>query len=157
MDCTGQNDYQGPVNYHLFGIICSGHHYRQPKIHPRSGTSHRRQYCNETVLSLLAFKTIVVTSTFFPVACFMAVLMVFGRMYREQEMSAIASAGGGMLTLYRAVFWLLIPLSLCAAGLSLYASPWAEAKSQQMMHDDAETADTGVLPLGVLVNTVAGN
>lgn len=96
---------------------------------------------NETVLSLLAFKTIIVTSTFFPVACFMAVLMVFGRMYREQEMAAIASAGGGMLTLYRAVFWLLIPLSLCAAGLSMYASPWAEAKSQQMMHNDEETAD----------------
>jgi lipopolysaccharide export system permease protein len=67
--------------------------------------------------------------------------MVFGRMYREQEMAAIASAGGGMLTLYRAVFWLLIPLSLCAAGLSMYASPWAEAKSQQMMHNDEETAD----------------
>lgn len=96
---------------------------------------------NDTVLSLLGFKTIVVASTFFPAALFMSVLMVFGRMYRDQEIAAIASAGGGMGTLYRAVFWLLIPLSLASAGLSMYAAPWAEAQSQKMMHHDEENAD----------------
>lgn len=96
---------------------------------------------NETVLSLLGFKIIIVASTFLPAALFMSVLMVLGRMYRDQEMAAIASAGGGMLTLYRSVFWVLIPLSFCAAGLSMYATPWAEAQSQKMMHNDAESAD----------------
>lgn len=96
---------------------------------------------NETVVSLLAFKTIIVTASFFPVACFMAVLMVMGRMYRDQEIAAIASAGGGFSTLLKAMLLVLIPLGVCSAGLSLYAAPWAEEQSRKMMHNDEQTAD----------------
>ena len=53
------------------------------------------QVSNETLLSILGLKTIVASVEFLPVALFMAVLMVLGRMYRDQEMSAISSAGGG--------------------------------------------------------------
>lgn len=103
---------------------------------------------NETVLSLLGFKIVVVASTFLPAALFISVLMVLGRMYRELEMAAIASAGGGMSTIYRSLFILLMPLSLCAAGLSMYASPWAEAQSQKLMHQDMETADIRSISAG---------
>ena len=96
---------------------------------------------NDTVISLLAFKTIIVTASFFPVACFMAVLMVMGRMYRDQEIAAIASAGGGFLRLFKAIILVLIPLSICSAALSLYAAPWAEEQSRKMMHNDEQTAD----------------
>lgn len=96
---------------------------------------------NETVLSLLGLKIVIVASTFLPAALFISVLMVLGRMYREQEMAAIASAGGGMFTIYRSVFLLLIPLSVCAAGLSMFAAPWAEAQSQTLTHLDQESAD----------------
>ena len=96
---------------------------------------------NETVISLLAFKTIIVTASFFPVACFMAVLMVMGRMYRDQEIAAIASAGGGFLRLFKAIIFILIPLSACSAALSLYAAPWAEEHSRKMTHNDEQTAD----------------
>jgi lipopolysaccharide export system permease protein len=71
----------------------------------------------------------------------MAVLMVLGRMYRDQEMSAVASAGGGSGIIYRAVFLLVFPLSIVSAGLSLYVSPWAEAMMDQIMHQDKESAD----------------
>ena len=96
---------------------------------------------SETVLALLGFKIVVAATTFLPAALFMAILMVLGRMYREQEMAAIASAGGGVFTIYRAVFWLVLPLSICAGGLSMYASPWAEAQSELLMHQDRENAD----------------
>ena len=102
---------------------------------------------NDTVISLLAFKTIIVTASFFPVACFMAVLMVMGRMYRDQEIAAIASAGGGFLRLFKAIILVLIPLSICSAALSLYAAPWAEEQSRKMMHNDEQTADIrGITP-----------
>ena len=96
---------------------------------------------NETVISLLAFKMIIVTASFFPVACFMAVLMVMGRLYRDQEIAAIASAGGGFSTLLKALLFILIPLSICSAWLSLYVAPWAEEQSRKMMHNDEQTAD----------------
>jgi lipopolysaccharide export system permease protein len=62
-------------------------------------------------------------------------------MYRDQEMSAVASAGGGAGTVYRAIFLLIFPLSVLAAGLSFYVSPWAEAMMEDMMHQDKESAD----------------
>ena len=43
---------------------------------------------SETLLSLLALKTLIFSVSLLPDALFMAVLMVIGRMYRDQEMSA---------------------------------------------------------------------
>ncbi len=96
---------------------------------------------NEIVLGLLGLKIVTAIGTFLPVATFMAILMVIGRMYRDQEMAAVASAGGGIFTIYRAVFLLIFPLSLVAAGFSLIATPWAETKMTQLIHEDQKQAD----------------
>jgi lipopolysaccharide export system permease protein len=99
------------------------------------------QVSNETLLSILGLKTIVATVEFLPVALFMAVLMVMGRMYRDQEMAAVSSAGGGAGAIYRAVFLLVFPLSVLAVGLSLYVAPWAEARVDELMKQGEESAD----------------
>nr|WP_317451569.1 LPS export ABC transporter permease LptF [Methylobacter psychrophilus] len=99
------------------------------------------QVSNETLLSILGLKTIVASIEFLPVALFMAVLMVMGRMYRDQEMAAVASAGGGAGTIYRAVFLLVFPLSVLSVGLSLYVSPWAESQVDKLMQQGQDSAD----------------
>lgn len=96
---------------------------------------------NETVMKLLGLKMVIAAAAFMPAATFMAVLMVLGRMHREQEMAAIASAGGGISTIYRAVFLLMVPLGIAAGGLSMYAAPWAEAQFKQLTQQDKQTAD----------------
>ncbi len=105
------------------------------------GKAIEGQVSTETLLTILGLKMIIASIEFLPVALFMTVLMVLGRMYRDQEMAAISSAGGGAGTIYRAVFLLVFPLSLAAAGLSLYVAPWAEAKAEALLHQDEETAD----------------
>lgn len=99
------------------------------------------QVSNQTLLTVLGLKTIIASAAFLPAALFMTVLMVLGRMYRDQEMSAVASAGGGAGTIYRAIFLMVFPLSVLAANLSFYVSPWAEAMMDQLMHQDKESAD----------------
>lgn len=99
------------------------------------------QVANDTLLTILGLKIIVASVTFLPAALFMTVLMVLGRMYRDQEMSAISSAGGGALTIYRAVFLLVVPLTLLAIGLSFYVSPWAAEQTQNIIKKDGESAD----------------
>ncbi len=99
------------------------------------------QVANDTLLTILGLKIIVASVTFLPAALFMTVLMVLGRMYRDQEMSAISSAGGGALTIYRAVFLLVVPLTLMAVGLSFYVSPWAAEQTQAIIKKDGESAD----------------
>jgi lipopolysaccharide export system permease protein len=99
------------------------------------------QVSNDTLLTMLALKTIVTSIELLPAAVFMAVLMVFGRMYKDQEMAAVASASGGSGTIYRAVFLLLLPLSLLTAGLAFYTVPWANAGMEKLLHRDKQSAD----------------
>ena len=99
------------------------------------------QVANDTLLTILGLKIIVASVTFLPAALFMTVLMVLGRMYRDQEMSAISSAGGGAITIYRAVFLLVVPLTLLTIGLSFYVSPWAAEQTQAIIKKDGESAD----------------
>jgi lipopolysaccharide export system permease protein len=99
------------------------------------------QVSNETLLTILGLKIVTASIAFLPAALFMAVLMVLGRMYRDQEMSAVSSAGGGAGTIYRAVFLLVFPLSVVSAGLSMYVSPWAEARTEALMQQDEQSAD----------------
>ncbi|MGZ8163272.1 MAG: LPS export ABC transporter permease LptF [Methylobacter sp.] len=99
------------------------------------------QVSNETLLTILGLKTIVAGVSFLPASLFMTVLMVLGRMYRDQEMAAISSAGGGSGTIYRALFLLIFPLSVLAIGLSMYVAPWAEARMEQLMHEDTQSTN----------------
>jgi lipopolysaccharide export system permease protein len=96
---------------------------------------------NDTLLTILGLKTVTAGIALLPAATFMALLMVLGRLYKDQEMSAIAAAGGGAGTLYRAVFLMVFPLSIIAFGLTLYASPWAEYRVQKLMNQDEQSSD----------------
>jgi len=106
------------------------------------------QISNETLLSILGLKTIVTIAELFPAALFLAVLMVLGRMYRDHEMAAVSSAGGGSGVIYRAVFLLVFPVSLLAVGMSLFAAPWAEATILKLAIHDEETSETRGIAAG---------
>jgi lipopolysaccharide export system permease protein len=99
------------------------------------------QVSNDTLLTILGLKTVTSSISLLPAATFLALLMVFGRLYKDQEMAAIAAAGGGAGTLYRAVFLLVFPLSIITLGLSLYVAPWAENRVQQILHQDEQSSD----------------
>lgn len=102
----------------------------------------------DAVMSVLGYKLIVVTTMFIPAAVFIAILIVLGRMYRDQEMAAIASAGGGVAVIYRAVFWFVIPAILSAAALSVYIAPWAEAQMQIITTKDQSTLNVKGIEAG---------
>lgn len=99
------------------------------------------QISEHTLLNILEFKTLAVSTGLVPPALFMAVLMVLGRMYRDHEMSALASAGGGLMAIYKAVFLFTGPLVVLSVYLSMQAAPWAEAKIAQLTQHDADSAD----------------
>jgi lipopolysaccharide export system permease protein len=106
------------------------------------------QVSNDTLLTILGLKIVTNSITLLPAATFMALLMVLGRLYRDQEMSAIASAGGGATMLYRSVMLGVVPLTITGFLLSLYVSPWAENKIQKIMRSDESTADIRSIAAG---------
>ncbi|MBT3812292.1 MAG: LPS export ABC transporter permease LptF [Gammaproteobacteria bacterium] len=101
---------------------------------------------NEAVVSILGLKIVLASANFIVPAVFVSVLMVLGRMYRDQEMSALSSAGAGVGRLYVAVFKTLIPVVFIAAWMSLVLSPWAASKVEKTIY--TEKQNIGVRAIG---------
>jgi lipopolysaccharide export system permease protein len=95
----------------------------------------------DTIFQLLGLKILSATAILLPAASFMAILTVLGRMYRDQEMSALASAGVGMSRTYRALGWTLVPVCALSAVMSLEVMPWSEREAQALMTKDEKSAD----------------
>ena len=101
----------------------------------------------DTLFRLLGLRTLSATTVLIPPATFMAVLTVMGRMYRDHEMAILASAGVGTIHIYKSITWLIIPLLIFSAFMSLEVMPWTEKESQAIQKRDKETADIrGIKP-----------
>ena len=92
----------------------------------------------EAIISILGMKIVLACANFMVPATFVGVLMVLGRMHRDLEMSALASAGAGVGRLYIAVFKTIIPVTFVAAWMALYASPWAAEQIDQVIYEEQQ-------------------
>ncbi len=106
------------------------------------------QISGQTIINILGLKIVEAAIELLPVSVFVGIIMVLGRMYRDQEMSALASAGAGIGVLYRATFFFAIPLAFLTTELSLVTAPWAQATIQTMMHRDMQAADIRIIAPG---------
>jgi len=105
------------------------------------------EIAGDTLMTLLGLKVLSAFIILLPAAQFLAILMVFGRMYRDQEMAVLASSGVGLARIYRAVAWFLLPLCAVSVWLALEVFPWSEAKVQTLLRKDEKTADLrGIKP-----------
>lgn len=95
----------------------------------------------ETILSLLGLKIVGTVSILIPSAIFLTVLMVLGRMYRDNEMTILAASGAGIFRIFRAVLIVVIPLSVLIGSLSLVILPWSVKKAEEIMNVEEQTAN----------------
>ena len=115
------------------------------------------EVATETVFYLLGYKMLTALTVLIPPSLFMAVLTVMGRMYRDHEISVLASAGVGSLRIYRSLAWVVIPTFLVAIYLALVVMPWSERNSQQLVMHDVETHDIRGLKPGRFNEFSAGD
>jgi len=99
------------------------------------------EVATDTVFTLLGLKSLTALAVLIPPSLFMAVLTVMGRMYRDHEMSVLASAGVGAKRLYRSLIWVVIPVFFLSAYMALVLMPWSERQSQERIKHDVETQD----------------
>ncbi|MCH8159005.1 MAG: LPS export ABC transporter permease LptF [Proteobacteria bacterium] len=71
-------------------------------------------------LSAAQYLTIVV-----PISLFLAIMLALGRLYRDSEMPAMMACRVGPGGIYRPLLWLIVPLSLGVAWLSIEGAPQA--------------------------------
>ncbi len=103
---------------------------------------------SEAIFSILGLKIILASASFLVPSVFVSVLMVLGRMYRDQEMSALSSAGAGVGRLYVAVFKAIIPVALLSVWMALYVSPWAADKVEQVIFEQKQSIGVRAIAAG---------
>ena len=102
----------------------------------------------QAIISLLSLNMISMGVALLPASLFLSVLMVLGRMHRDNEIAALAAGGVGLPRICRSVFILVLPLAILSAVLSLQIQPWAVEKSQEVMTNEAKTVDVRGIAAG---------
>lgn len=85
------------------------------------------------VIDLLLLRTISALNMMLPFSLYIAVLVAFGRLYRDNEMTALAASGLDISRVVLTVFGLGLFFAVIVAIISLWLSPWAEAQRSAIM------------------------
>ena len=94
-------------------------------------------------LSAAQYLTVLV-----PIGLFLAVMLALGRLYRDSEMPAMLACRIGPSGIYRPLVWLLVPLSLGVAWLSMVGSPKAMTTIDLISAEARREADLGSIEPG---------
>lgn len=107
----------------VFGIlllIFLGRHFARYLAEAAAGQMHA-----ELIFRLLSTLTLSSSVLLIPFAFYIAVLLAFGRLYRDNEMTALAAAGVGVGRVLRPIVLLSCLVAVLVAWLALSVSPWA--------------------------------
>jgi len=94
-------------------------------------------------LSAAQYLTILV-----PIGLFLAVMLALGRLYRDSEMPAMMACRVGPSGIYRPLMWLLVPLTLGVAWLSIVGTPKALSEVAQIAAEARREADLASIEPG---------
>ncbi len=94
-------------------------------------------------LSAAQYLTVLV-----PIGLFLAVMLALGRLYRDSEMPAMMACRVGPSGVYRPLLWLLFPLALGVAWLSIEGTPQAMNKIEMISAEARREADLASIEPG---------
>jgi lipopolysaccharide export system permease protein len=103
-------------------------------------------------LSGAQYLTIIV-----PVGLFLSVMLALGRLYRDSEMPAMTACRVGPSGIYRPLFWLLTPLALGVAWLSIDLAPRALQAVDRIGAEARRTADLASIEPGRFTSVGSGS
>lgn len=82
----------------------------------------------ELIFQLLSLKSIDALMILLPLAFYLSVLLAFGRLYKDSEMTAMLACGVSMSRILKLVFWVGAGFALLVSSVSFYFGPWAKAE-----------------------------
>ena len=92
------------------------------------------------VVDLLLLRTLSALNMMLPFALYISVLLAFGRLYKDNEMTALAASGVTVPRILLTVFTLGVLFAVVVGIFSLWVSPWAERQRSQILADSEKTS-----------------
>lgn len=108
-------------------------------------------------LSLLLSNFYEFTVMLVPLSLLLGILLAFGRLYKDSEMTAVMSAGLGPIQWYRPLLLVAVPITLLMLYLTLFAIPSVVAHRDAMMTEIKNRTELSTLFAGRFNQSRAGN
>lgn len=110
----------------------------------------------DTILIILGLKSLSNMTIVLPLAFYLAVLLAFSRLYRDNEMAVLAACGISQFRLLRPVLRITLFFALAIGGLTLYISPWSQDKSRHLIQQSESKTDIRAIGAGRFRETPGG-
>ena len=111
---------------------------------------------SELVFTVLSLEMVRNTGSVIPAVLFFAVLLAFGRLYRDQEMIALTASGIGQLSLTRYLLWLVPVVLAINWAFTLYVAPWASSQIDEVRHAAENRSELSLLVAGRFTESKSG-
>jgi lipopolysaccharide export system permease protein len=92
------------------------------------------------VVDLLLLRTLSALNLMLPFALYISILLAFGRLYKDNEMTALAASGVTTPRILLTVFSLGLLFALVVGMFSLWLSPWAERQRSNIVVESEKTS-----------------
>lgn len=102
----------------------------------------------DMIVQLVGLRTLIALEMLIPISLYLAVIMAFGRMYSDSELTAMFAGGLSPLGVTGLVLALSLATALVVAGLSLVARPWAYQRSHELSDRAAASLNTSDMAEG---------
>ncbi|CED72329.1 LPS export ABC transporter permease LptF [Aliivibrio wodanis] len=100
------------------------------------------------ILSLVGLNMPAMGLLMLPLSIFIGILLTFGRLYAESEITVMNATGMGNSILIRAALYLALITGVAATVNSLWLSPWSQEKTTQLLETVESDAGVDLLQKG---------
>lgn len=76
-----------------------------------------------------------------PLSFYIALLLAFSRLYKDNEMVVLSACGIGLYQILRTFTWPAVIFALLVGALALYVAPWAESQYEVLLKQAKERSD----------------
>lgn len=111
----------------------------------------------DIVLSLLGLGMPTMAQLMLPLCLFIAILLTFGRMYAESEITVMRACGIGSQLLVKVVLGLSVFTAALAAYNALWLSPWAIQQQNKIVEDAKANPRMAALSAGQFMSSNNGD
>ena len=102
----------------------------------------------DLILQVLAFKLVENLPVLLPLALYLAVLIGMGRLYRDNEITALGAGGVGIWQISMGVAQVVAGISIAGAALSLFVSPDMASMQRSLLEKARQKAEMRVFVPG---------
>jgi lipopolysaccharide export system permease protein len=111
----------------------------------------------DAVLTLVALKMLAYLDVILPLMFYIALLMVLGRWYRDNEMAVLASSGFGITKLLKPLAFLVLLMGILVGTFAFYVTPQALAMGYTIEGEFRQSTEVSGITPGEFMETKKGS